>query len=73
MNPPPFFMLSYKDEDRIDWTHNLSATVSYPITEKLRWIILYDYSINKSNMKYEKYYRYDYHIYHILTGLSYGF
>ncbi len=64
---------TYTDDDQTDLVHRFSATVSYPLTKRLRWIFLYEYSINRSNMEYERYYRYDYDIYHILTGISFGF
>ena len=60
----------YTSEDEEDQFHTYSFGLSYPITEKIKAIALFDYTIAKSNMDYEKYYRYNYDLMSIACGIS---
>ncbi len=60
----------YMSEDEEDQFHTFSFGLSYPITEKVKAIALFDYTIAKSNMEYEKYYRYNYDLMSIACGIS---
>lgn len=64
---------TYKSDTQEDRIHAGFLNISFPLTRKLSFLINADYMHNISNMKYEKYYRYDYDIYHILSGFSYKF
>ena len=64
---------AYKSNLQEDRIHAGSFNVNYPINEKLSFLFNVDYTHNTSNMEYEQYYRYDYDIYNILSGLSYKF
>ena len=64
---------TYKSETQEDKIHTGILSINYPITAKFSFLINADYNHNTSNMEYEKYYRYDYDVYHILSGFSYKF
>ena len=64
---------TYKSETQEDKIHTGILSINYPITAKFSFLINADYNHSTSNMEYEKYYRYDYDVYHILSGLSYKF
>jgi len=60
----------YTGEDEEDKFHTFSLGLSYPLTEKIKAIALFDYTIAKSNMEYEKYYRYNYDLMSVACGIS---
>ena len=64
---------TYESEIQEDKIHAGFLNINFPLTEKLSFLINADYIHIISNMEYERYYRYDYDIYHILSGLSYKF
>lgn len=64
---------TYKSETQEDKIHAAYLNINFPLTPKFSFLINADYIHNISNMEYEQYYRYDYEIYHILSGLSYKF
>lgn len=64
---------AYKSEIQEDRIHAAYLSVNFPLSEKFSFLINADYIHNISNMEYEKYYRYDYDLYHILSGFSYKF
>jgi hypothetical protein len=61
---------AYTTEDEEDKFHTFSFGLSYPLTDKVKAIALFDYTIAKSNMEYEKYYRYNYDLMSIACGIS---
>ncbi len=63
----------YQPSLQEDRTHTGTLSISFPLTRKLSLLFNADYSQNISNMEYERYYRYDYDVYQILSGLSYKF
>ena len=64
---------TYKSDIQEDNIHAGFLNISFPLTQKLSFLINADYSHTISNMEYERYYHYDYDIYHILSGFSYKF
>jgi len=64
---------TYKSELQEDRVHAAFLNISFPLSEKFSFLINADYTHTISNMEYERYYRYDYDIYHILSGFSYKF
>ncbi|MBL7085402.1 MAG: hypothetical protein ISS43_04775 [Candidatus Omnitrophica bacterium] len=63
----------YQSETQEDRIHAAYLNISYPITKELSFLINADYMHIISNMEYERFYRYDYDLYHLLCGLSYKF
>ncbi|MBN2097079.1 MAG: hypothetical protein JW714_01220 [Candidatus Omnitrophica bacterium] len=64
---------TYQSELQEDRIHCGFLNISYPLTDKLSLLFNADYTHNISNMAYERYYRYDYDLYHLLSGFSYKF
>ncbi len=64
---------AYQSDTQEDRIHTGFLNISYPLTQKFSFLINVDYAHTISNMEYERFYRYDYDIYHILSGLSYKF
>ena len=64
---------AYTSQAQEDHVHAGYLNINFPLTEKLSFLVNADYSHTASNMEYERYYLYDYDIYHILSGLSYKF
>lgn len=63
----------YKSDIQEDRIHAGFLSINLPLTRKLSFLINADYIHNISNMEYERYYRYDYDLYHILLGFAYKF
>ncbi|MBN3039361.1 MAG: hypothetical protein JW869_08110 [Candidatus Omnitrophica bacterium] len=63
----------YQEETQEDEIHSGYVSVSVPITKKLSFLFMGDYTHTESNMDFEQFYRYNYNIYHLLSGLSYKF
>jgi hypothetical protein len=61
---------AYTNDEQEDKFHTFSLGLSYPLTEKVKAIALFDYTIAKSNMEYEKYYRYNYDLMSVACGIS---
>lgn len=64
---------AYTNEDQQDTEHSLHIFGTFPITKSIDWITNFDYTLAGSNQNYEKYYRYEYDVYQIQTGISMGF
>ncbi len=64
---------AYTDKKQKDTEHAFHLAISYPLTKSIAWVSTYDYTIAKSNQKYEKYYRYEYDVYQLQSGISVSF
>lgn len=64
---------TYKSEIQEDKIHAGFLNINFPLTQKFSLLFSADYSHTISNMEYERYYHYDYDLYHILSGFSYKF
>lgn len=64
---------TYTGELQEDYIHSGLLNISFPLSEKFSLLFNADYSHTTSNMEYERFYRYDYDLLHILGGLSYKF
>ncbi|MCK4518808.1 MAG: hypothetical protein KAU12_01690 [Candidatus Omnitrophica bacterium] len=60
----------YTGSDEEDEFHTFSLGLSYPLTETIKAVAMFDYTIAESNMEYEKYYRYNYDLMSIACGIS---
>lgn len=64
---------NYRGQTQEDEVHSGYLNISVPITKQLTFLFAGDYIHSKSNMDFEQFYRYDYDIFHLLSGLSYKF
>ena len=64
---------TYTNVKQKDKEHAFHITTFYPITKSMAWVTTFDYTIEKSNQKYEKYYRYEYAVYQVQSGISIRF
>lgn len=64
---------TYTDSKQRDHEHALHLSTSYPISKELSWVSYFDYTWERSNQKYEKYYWYNYNVYQIQSGISVEF
>lgn len=64
---------TYTDTDQRDTEQTFHIGLTYPLTRQLSLITSFDYTIADSNQKYEKYYRYSYDVYQMMSGLSFSF
>ncbi len=60
----------YSTDEQRDYQHIFETTISIPIDEHINWVTGYDYTINKSNMDFERYYEYNYTMHRVLTGIA---
>lgn len=61
---------AYTDSREEDQYHTIGVGFSYPLTNKIKALCLFNYTKAKSNMKYEEYYRYNYDLMSIACGVS---
>lgn len=64
---------AYKNSKQRDKEHAVHVSASYPLTKQLSWVTYFDYSWVRSNQKYEQYYRYNYNVYQVQSGISIEF
>jgi hypothetical protein len=61
---------TYTDNDQEDKYHTITLGLSYPLTEKIDARFIVNYVDADSNMKYERYYKYNYDLLSFATGIS---
>jgi hypothetical protein len=61
---------TYTDNDQEDEYHTITLGFSYPLTEKIDARFIVNYVDADSNMKYERYYKYNYDLLSFATGIS---
>jgi hypothetical protein len=64
---------NYEDKKQHANEYEFGLLASYPLTRHFHLLGRFDYSINQSNMQYERFYNYNYDLYHISLGLSYRY
>lgn len=64
---------AYTDSKERDYEHALHLSTLFPISKELSWVSYFDYTWEKSNQKYERYYWYNYNVYQVQTGISVEF
>jgi hypothetical protein len=53
-----------------DFVHAIRGLYRYPLTEHVSFLTVFSSSFARSNMDYERYYRYDYDLYRVACGIN---
>ena len=61
----------YGTKRQRDLEHTIHFSLKWPLTRKINWILKFNYTLCRSNQRYEAYYRYRYDIYQIRAGFSF--
>ena len=61
---------TYTADREVDMLHTIRAGLRYPLTKHLAMVTSGDYTISTSNMKYNRYYKYNYGLLRISCGIN---